>query len=208
MTALFDFLSAYAYIFVVASWAPFGFILVAAWFYSRALLKGLASARDEQHRLTPQSPWFYFDREYEPRARRIGWWLFGVIAGDLVFNLIIYGYGGIRYKAGVVDILQREIQILLHFLFCLGCAGAIGGWLAWIAPQFKSPWTLAMAGSLPGFVIIACLLFLVLPSVATFSWRMPAVIEGVCAGLGANAYKVAWRDIRARPKHAWFRFQA
>lgn len=63
--------------------------VVAAWLLTfplgSAYLEGIRSARDPSHRLTPRSPWFFFDRRVAARLR-VWRWLW---AGSYVFALAL-----------------------------------------------------------------------------------------------------------------------
>lgn len=157
-------------------------------FYGKAMLHGIAAARDLNHRVTPQSPWFYFDGEFKPRMRRfaIGMGIF--LLGWTIFTAIpTFAISGWDIPA-----------ILLPPFAFLGLTGFILAGVTWWAPRVNNLAALAALGSLHGTILE------MLKGVMRFTfggnWTLFILIMGV------GAYIFAWRHVRRKLNREWFRF--
>jgi len=127
---------------------PLAAIYLLGYLYARAMLRGLASARDQQHRLTPRSPWFYFDREYASTARRIKFASLPCLAGSISAPWFLPN----MYFGGI-ESLWVPVAYLLDWIPVLGLTLAL---IVLFAPSFRSPLGLAVAGLIMGYFLRTC----------------------------------------------------
>ncbi len=116
-----------------------GLLVALALVTSFALLQGIASTREVSHRITPQSPWYFFDFEFKPRGWRT--MVLAPVAFLAATFLLAHAYP-----------IQR-VQVLGSNPYCITTL-----WLwtfTWptlvpvvlFAPHFRSPWALALTGA-------------------------------------------------------------
>lgn len=199
-------------------------VFVASFYYSRAILFGLACARDEQHRMTPLSPWYFFMREFKPRGIwiAIGFVLWAVGETSMIEH-VMYAYY-VKYSIGFENVLSA-----FEFVYYSLHVGMICGAFAFItllAPRFKSPMAVALIGAVIGPLPHLCLIFSVAfnnffiqdflddtylfltggPSPFGITWLF--VYQASLFLIGPAALVLTWLYVRFVLNRAWFRFDS
>jgi len=172
------------------------FTFSAAYKFSSAVLDGIASARDDNHRAAPQSPWYFFDLVYRERMHGFGlqlilWMLLGSIC--VWIPDILRGW---PLVASEVFMLSQSCGLQFCFLSAIGISNCAGVWL-W-APRFESPMTCTIVCSLPG-IALAIMFFVLTRSVGLIILPIYLFVTGTCYFLIRN-------HVRDKLGTAWFRF--
>ncbi len=185
----------------------FGLLSVCPWavgyFYARALLASLASVRDEQHRLTLESPWFFFDAAFKPRQRRVVLAVLGsIFAGTFLLPMIFYPGKWLYFLT-----TYAWLDLLTIFFAEVGLAGFTLAGIAWWAPRVNDPVALATLGTahglLPWIVFHRAALW-------NYSYGTQVVITAFefLAVVGVIAFLLVWNFVRRKLDRAWFRLDA
>ncbi len=178
-------------------------VLVTSYCYSRRILQGIAAVRDEQHRLTLLSPWYFFMRELKSRSGRliIGlllWQICGVLVRQYEF---IYGYW-----LGVSSIGEILNSLISTTLLLVGVSLFSFGIITLSAPRFEHPLALAFIGT---FVGMLCLI-LMSPLVQWIG--VPAenelLLNAVLIAISLVGFCLVWLFVRYKCNRAWFHFDA
>lgn len=114
---------------------------------SRAFIRGLAAARDPGARVTPQSPWYFFDPVFRRRVR-IWRWL-------LPTSLILFSIGFFAALDGFNGILIITITSIGMFASILLAQAVLIFWahLLW-APRCKKSWSLSLLTLITGLPLL------------------------------------------------------
>jgi len=176
----------------------------------KAVIAGIACARDPAHRVAPQSPWYFFDPVLNATMR-----------GTFRIRLPIALIG--LFVLAAVDAMKHENPDA--YLMNLGFG--VSGFLAWIAaslifvasfsPRFRSAIALTAASALFGsiYCTVASISVVVFLAVTLppnddvgFSlvgtWASPIIL---CL-LNTGTFYFIWRRIRSSSTHEWFRFES
>lgn len=182
---------------------PSAFAFVFAYFYSDALMKGMAVAEDEQVRLTPQSPWIFFDIEFRPRQKKII--LIG-IPWMLVGTMLTCTFGiptlSDPHPGSQISVLLGIVAVHVN-LASFMAAGAV-----MVATSFRSAKSLTIAVAFP--ILFVWLWLLLFMRYAQFS-LMKGLFHGVLiwsCGLGPGSLVLVWAYVRGRLNRMWFRFES
>lgn len=191
--------------------APFGFVLAAAWPYSYALIRGLAAARDESNRVTPEGPWLFFDREYLPRERRVWWMLAIAFVGDLALLPALDGFRCVRTGARFSETFGfTAMRFALAASMAVWLAGVLGSALALWAPKFTRPSALAATGTLSAAAFLGTLVLgFYVASIEWLSSGFRLTVFGCCLlalWVSTQIFTLTWKDIRAKRDNSWFGF--
>lgn len=170
---------------------PLGLSLIFLYAYSSALIRSLEYAREEQHRLTPRSPWYFFDLNFDS------------VKGGLTVRLFLLVLLAQFATSVIVSFdpwasFSFELSGIIFYMM-LGFTGYAAGFVTLIAPRFRHPSLLAISGFIFSFLILAgYLIWLDL-------WIPSMVLVGLIPGLGMCFHFFAWKSVRSQPNEKWFR---
>lgn len=166
------------------------------------MLIGIACARDEQHRMTPLSPWHFFMRKFK-------WCGIGIAVGLVPWSVcgnIMAMYAFRRFS----PYLDMSFQDILHeidfsqVVIVLGLICVSITSITLLAPRFKSPWSAAMSGTIIGLLYLSGVLFLV-EQTSIRQTNATALMLFTCPGLAMVIF--SWLYVRFKLDLAWFRFE-
>lgn len=152
-------MSSLIFVPILVALSPLPFLFVT----SQAIFCGISAARDEHHRMTPQSPWFFFRQEV-PKHYLSACFSVLLILGGLIAIIILTKLNSPIDigKAG----LWQSIIILTDYMVIL--AGYICASLYFIllyAPGFKSSKSLFVSSSLIGILYLLLVIIATIGSV-------------------------------------------
>lgn len=171
-------------------------------YYGRALLLGIACAHDEQHRMTPLSPWYFFMHKFKWHGVATAACIalcavVGCIAGRFVF--------AVQFAGATLDMFLTYLGLYLAWI---GSSCAV---ITVLAPRFREPMFLAIMGTLIGPPLGVAVLFLLRFSV--MQWIFPGGQPGDVEGFwfftlpSLTAFCLTWHYVRFKLDRAWFRFE-
>lgn len=149
---------------------PSAIILPLAYLYSRALIQGIAYAREEQHRITPRSPWFYFQHRSERLLLFVAYliipWFFVTVVVPWAVNYIPDHWARAGVKSGVKyawnsvesefwdQVIQptRYGDLRTSSMRTLGLVCTVFATITLLAPRIAMPLTLSMIALSPGLL--------------------------------------------------------
>jgi len=177
---------------------PSAFAFVVAYDYARAILIGIAAARDDQHRMTQESPWYFFDRIFKPRERRL---TLAMLPWIMVGNIASWWptwHGPWHYETPTL-----EVQLFIVFYFAmLGITLMAMAIINLSAPKFKRPLSLALASVLPGIGILFAVAFTISNNTSAY---FDAKLFAIIFIFGLSIYITSWHQARRRLDASWFR---
>lgn len=171
------------------------FTFGAAYKFSRAVLDGIASARDDNHRATPQSPWYFFDLIYRERMQGfrlkfILWMLLGSICIWIPDILMEW-----PLVPSQIFNLSYTFGLQFFFLSATGISTCAGVWL-W-APRFQSPALCTLVCALPG-IARGFVFFMLIRFIASLALPIHAFVTG-------TFYFLIRDHVRDKMGTAWLR---
>lgn len=189
------------------------------WFYALALSRGLAFARDDQHRLVPLSPWALFwmgGRRWFGRLLlygALGWPIISpFIWGNLLLSLLDAGLPAqyLPFDAWNMPYLLEDIasskSLEIHLIVSLHALSALCPVLAGmtlLAPRMKGHRPLVMIA----VVLLTSFLWLYAEVLDYLMWTDAAIaVIGFFAFLNALVFAVALLRARYVLNCRWFRF--
>lgn len=191
---------------------PAALIFPLAWLYSLALTRGIASARDEQHRMTPLSPWSYFwmksKRLLILTACLAPPWL--LLAIDIPFPTVAWEINNWRLAMFVfwMEIEQSgavpSSLLLLFNLSFFGLASLIFATITGFAPRNSRPIRLTTFGLSVGLLCWG--IFIAALDRATSEYQFYAFLT-LFALFGFLSFILGWLHVRFRLNRAWFRIE-
>lgn len=176
--------------------------------FSKAFIAGIASARDPEHRLTPQSPWYFFDLCWQRVMRR-------TIAGQAVAYLSIFlALCLIPFESFGLPSMSAAVS-LFFILIMLGWTFAALSIAFYWAPKISSPIALTFIGTMFGAIYTLLILSgstLMLVDVAYHYQSSEALILFgssilVCM-VTSTIFLTIWRGVRKEASYEWFRFES
>lgn len=202
------FLLAYWNFFLFWIAYPVVFTFPLAYLYSLALVRGIAYARDEQHRMTPLSPWVLFSM----RSKRL---LIFIAALILPWMFIETSMTWIKLHLGAttwsdaISWLWAEVihQEDIQMTFAMNCFGVLGrlclvfGWITRSAPNHAGPLLPTLIGLSLGLMFWSILFS---PSIVTNSHD--SEISAHFGFFGLLSFVLCWLHSRFLLNREWFRF--
>lgn len=183
---------------------PTCFALGAGYVFSHAVLKGIACARDEHNRVTPEDPWVFFDREYAPRARLFACCLVPWILLSMVINwrdLIRLNFVSSKWDWDT-RMETFGAYVPQDFLSTIGIIGFLLTSILFLAPRFKNPLLLTITALIPGTIISFPIQLLLIYDTIDPN----TILTLLLSSCSITIYFSAWLYIRHKLNHAWFRF--
>jgi len=199
-----------------------GFIFVASFFYAQALGTGIDCAIDEQHRMTPLSPWRFFVRGFKPKALYIAagvapWIVCTTTVVMVVVDERLWGWQFIVWKVWDRD---RFPLYALNF----GILGVAFSVITLFITRFRSLTSVAVFGTFIGlmpFVVfdVLCDWMDYFPHHTYGDYFRPhgpphvryyvyfgILIQWYYGSFGIVFLCLSWLHVRFRLDRAWFRF--
>ncbi len=180
---------------------PLFFTLSASLYYSHAILRGITCARDEQHRMTPESPWYFFNREFMPRGIRIALAILPWLALGTLVSVYMEDVRLNIQTSSLMKLLRTfDFPLFLFFLglLCFSFAG-----ITLFAPRISNRAGLSAIGTAMSF--LAAFLLFALVETEILDFERDGVLNAF-AIIGAVFFWLNWRYVRRNLDRAWFRF--
>lgn len=171
--------------------------------YEYAVRRGLRNARDEQHRMTPLSPWRFFTRGFRMPAT----WIAIVALPYYFCASVIEGLLSYLNSSQFPDWQFLFSAEHIHWIMVTDLPSPGGHTLVscalitLVAPRFGN---LGIAAFLGATLVTISLDRL---GVTLWSYLMPKDAWNML-GVGVAAFVVSWFYVRFKLNRAWFRFEA
>lgn len=185
---------------------PTLFVACACYFYCRALGEGIACARDTEHRMTLQSPWFFFMREFRPRIVLISiglipWLFYGAFlcSHDIIIRAWAFG-ADLQPDSVIAASLKHALTRLLpQNLYMASLSFSV---ITLLAPRINRIWVLTSISTLVVFASI------IIPFKLWLNGIIPLYMpyNRYLACFGMVSLLLTWLYIRFVLNRAWFRF--
>lgn len=188
---------------------------------SCAVFNGIAVARDEHHRMTPQSPWFYFRREVRPYSFGAALSFILCLAGPL-YAVLAFVYAAPNY-----DLRSLCWDYATSLSLVIGSASVSAIIIALRAPHFSSVRGLFAVTAITSLLFGICMWMIIFYSTTMAPSFMVVSLEGPSTPIPnstmytINFRMMAWANlliaamlpiilllvvlrIRSRPAERWF----
>jgi len=174
-------------------------------------MNGIAYARDEQHRMTPLSPWFYFWMKSKPLLRLVFVYAFPwliitvtipwVLAYSNWFTFISWkdAFPAFWKELKKDDVLRWLLT--MDVISIMGLASLMFATITTIAPRLSSSLLIASIG-----VGFAMLLWRILMLLCGAYHIGSETVAGPFSLLSILSFVLVWLHVRFKLNRAWFRF--
>ncbi len=183
-------------------------------FYCAGIARGIAEARNARHRLTSQSPWFLFDRQFVPSTNRACLIPVGLFALQAVAVWILFASNA--NPGGFLNDAMEGRFLALQFT----AAWSVLIIAPFLGPHCKSPWLLMTLSCLVSLVLWLPIVLLGEFIISLLGPQPAAKLMGLGSGLrvlvflatavvvviGFSVPRSCWRYVRHGLGDRWFRF--
>lgn len=190
---------------------PFGIIAVFVYPMSRAFLDGMASARHEAHRMTLETPWYFFDPPWRREVTVCGPRACLCAFAMVMFQLFPF-YTGL--VAGRDETLYMTYTALGAVTVFISASILAVGFCFMLAPRFASSWALTAVGAALGIIayqVVGVAMNFVLdfaPYSEADAWTRAFAYLPLGIIIAAVILVSMIRAIRRPGRESWFRLES